>query len=53
MSEFINNHSLRKEKLKEALRQIHEGKPYQEVKEFSRKSSAARPPVKLPRLNRR
>ena len=33
MSEFINNHSLRKEKLKEALRQIHEGKPYQEVKE--------------------
>jgi hypothetical protein len=32
MSEFINNHSLRKEKLKEALRQIHEGKPYQEVK---------------------
>ena len=34
MSEFINNHSLRKEKLKEALRQIHEGKPYQEVKEI-------------------
>ena len=33
MSEFLNNHSLRKEKLKEALRQIHEGKPYQEVKE--------------------
>jgi len=33
MSELINNHSLRKEKLKEALRQIHEGKPYQEVKE--------------------
>jgi len=32
MSEFINNHSLRKEKLKEALRQIHEGKPYQDVK---------------------
>ena len=32
MSELINNHSLRKEKLKEALRQIHEGKPYQEVK---------------------
>ena len=32
MSEFINNQSLRKEKLKEALRQIHEGKPYQEVK---------------------
>lgn len=32
MSEFINNHSLRKEKLKEALWQIHEGKPYQEVK---------------------
>jgi DUF438 domain-containing protein len=32
MSEFINNYSLRKEKLKEALRQIHEGKPYQEVK---------------------
>ena len=36
MSEFINNHSLRKEKLKEALRQIHEGKPYQEVKEIFR-----------------
>ncbi|MCJ7520241.1 MAG: DUF438 domain-containing protein, partial [Anaerolineaceae bacterium] len=36
MSEFINNHSLRKEKLKEALRQIHEGKPYQEVKEVFR-----------------
>ncbi len=32
MSEFINNYSLRKEKLKEALRQIHEGRPYQEVK---------------------
>jgi DUF438 domain-containing protein len=32
MSEFINNQSLRKEKLKEALLQIHEGKPYQEVK---------------------
>jgi len=36
MSEFINNYSLRKEKLKEALRQIHEGKPYQEVKEVFR-----------------
>jgi len=32
MSEFINNNSQRKEKLKEALRQIHAGKPYQEVK---------------------
>lgn len=32
MSEFINNHTLRKEKLKEALRQIHEGRPYEEVK---------------------
>lgn len=32
MSEFINNQSLRKEKLKEALRQIHEGRPYEEVK---------------------
>ncbi len=36
MSEFINNYSLRKEKLKEALRQIHAGKPYQEVKEIFR-----------------
>jgi uncharacterized protein len=32
MSEFINNHSQRKDKLKEALRQIHAGKPYEEVK---------------------
>lgn len=32
MSELINNYSQRKEKLKEALRQIHAGKPYQEVK---------------------
>ena len=32
MSEFINNHSQRKEKLKEALNQIHAGKPYEEVK---------------------
>jgi hypothetical protein len=32
MSEFINNQSLRKEKLKEALRQIHEGRPQEEVK---------------------
>jgi len=32
MSEFINNHSLRKEKLKDALRQIHEGKPTEQVK---------------------
>ncbi len=33
MSEFINNHTQRKEKLKDALRQIHDGKPYEEVKE--------------------
>ena len=33
MSEFINNVSLRKERLKEALRQIHAGKPYQDVKQ--------------------
>jgi DUF438 domain-containing protein len=32
MSEFINNYSQRKEKLMEALKQIHAGKPYQEVK---------------------
>lgn len=32
MSEFINNYSQRKEKIKEALRQIHEGKPYEQVK---------------------
>jgi DUF438 domain-containing protein len=44
MSEFINNQSLRKEKLKEALRQIHAGKPYEEVKaafaEILREASA-------------
>ena len=34
MSEWINNHSRRKEKLKEALKQIHAGKPYQQVKEI-------------------
>jgi DUF438 domain-containing protein len=33
MSEFINNHTQRKEKLKNALLQIHDGKPYEEVKE--------------------
>jgi DUF438 domain-containing protein len=33
MSEFINNVSRRKETLKEALRQIHAGKPYEEVKQ--------------------
>jgi DUF438 domain-containing protein len=33
MSELINNVSRRKETLKEALRQIHAGKPYQEVKQ--------------------
>jgi len=33
MSEFINNYSKRKETLKEALRQIHAGKPYEEVKQ--------------------
>ena len=33
MSEFINNHTKRKEKLKNALRKIHEGNPYEEVKE--------------------
>ena len=33
MSEFINNASRRKETLKEALRQIHAGKPYEEVKQ--------------------
>jgi DUF438 domain-containing protein len=33
MSEFINNVSLRKETLKKALRQIHAGTPYQEVKQ--------------------
>ena len=32
MSEFIDNHTRRKEKIKEALKQIHAGKPYQEVK---------------------
>lgn len=32
MSEFINNNSKRKEALKEALKQIHAGKPSQEVK---------------------
>jgi len=32
MSEFINNYSRRKEILKDALKQIHAGKPYQEVK---------------------
>jgi len=32
MSEFINNSFLRKEKIKEAIRQIHEGKPYEQVK---------------------
>ncbi len=44
MSEFINNQTLRKEKLKEALRQIHAGKPYEEVKaafaEMLREASA-------------
>jgi DUF438 domain-containing protein len=34
MSEFINNNSLRKEKLKEALRRIHAGEPYEEVKQI-------------------
>ncbi len=34
MSEFINNHSKRKKKLKEALRQIHAGEPYEEVKQI-------------------
>ncbi|MDK2982247.1 MAG: uncharacterized protein PWQ55_2594 [Chloroflexota bacterium] len=33
MSEFINNVSRRKETLKEALRQIHAGKPYEAVKQ--------------------
>jgi DUF438 domain-containing protein len=33
MSEFINNHSQRKETIKEALKQIHAGIPYQEVKQ--------------------
>jgi len=33
MSEFINNYTRRKEILKGALRQIHEGKPYEQVKE--------------------
>jgi len=33
MSEFINNNLQKKEKLKNALRQIHEGKPYEEVRE--------------------
>ncbi len=32
MSEYINNYSQRKEKIKEALEQIHAGKPYEEVK---------------------
>lgn len=32
MSEFINNHTLRKEKLKEAIRQIHAGEPSEKVK---------------------
>ena len=34
MSEFINNFSLRKDKLKEALRRIHAGEPYEEVKKI-------------------
>lgn len=33
MSELINNVTRRKETLKEALRQIHAGKPYEEVKQ--------------------
>lgn len=33
MSEFINNYSQRKETIKEALKQIHAGRPYQEVKQ--------------------
>jgi len=33
MSEFINNYSQRKEMIKEALKQIHGGKPYQQVKD--------------------
>lgn len=32
MSELINNQSIRKEKLKDALRQIHEGRSYEQVK---------------------
>jgi hypothetical protein len=32
MSEFINNYSKRKESIKQALKEIHEGKPYEEVK---------------------
>ena len=33
MSEFINNHSKRREIIKEALKQIHAGKPSDEVKD--------------------
>jgi len=33
MSEFINNYSQRKEMIKEALKQIHAGEPYQQVKD--------------------
>ncbi len=34
MSEFINNSELRKQALKDILRQIHEGKPFEDVKEL-------------------
>ena len=33
MSEFINNVSQRKEKIKTAIKRIHDGEPYEEVKE--------------------
>ena len=32
MSEFINNYSKRMESIKQALKEIHNGKPYKEVK---------------------
>lgn len=32
MSEFINNSEMRKQALKDILRQIHEGKSFEEVK---------------------
>ena len=44
MSEFINNQSLKKQKLKEALRLLHEGKPMEEIqvtfKEILRNASS-------------
>ena len=44
MSEFINNLSKRKEKIKTAIKRIHDGEPYEDVKDaFSEVLSEATP----------